>query len=398
MIFWIIFYLLLLLLFVLGSFMSGKNKETVIKFYFVLIWFISAFRYMIGVDYEMYMNAFIDDSFINIFENNNDNDVELATYFICVILRNLGFGSQMFFIVYTSITIGVIYIAMKKYSSNNQIFLLAISMYSMMSLPGAYFWSMGVVRQAAAASILFLGSYYWLNGNNKKTIILFLLAYSFHYSAIMVIPLGMIGYWLFKKRITFMKAGFILGVASCATLTGLVANVFFYLLSNVPIYSIKYQGVLQLVRENVVPSFSLTLIILLIFILPSYTFLKEKNDNSYEKKIFICAYVFMLIKVLTSFSLASANSSAASAIDPIIHRADAYMLLFYILFIANWLEKNYNSKNMMIKGMVISCAILVLFGIHSLRQLEFADINSNQYMGLSAGNIEYEFRFNIFDE
>lgn len=135
----------------------------------------------IGIDTHAYMTIFTDlirlDSIKDVFEYAYNNNFEIGFVFLSYIIGS-SFGVKFLFIFY-AIIIYLNYILVLKDIKINPI----LYFMSFFSYFGIYLWSLNILRQMVAVSLVVLGVSYLLKGMRKQFILFVLVASLFHYSA-----------------------------------------------------------------------------------------------------------------------------------------------------------------------------------------------------------------------
>lgn len=146
---------------------------------------ISGFRYKVGTDFTTYSEIFLylSDGKINFLE-------EGGFTLLNKIIKNISGNPQMFFLI-TSVIINV----------GITIFIIKNSEYIFLSMyfyitTFSYYLTMNGLRQYIASVILISGYKYLLSGNFKKYLIFVLAAFTFHSTALIMIPI----YFLVQKK------------------------------------------------------------------------------------------------------------------------------------------------------------------------------------------------------
>lgn len=184
MIFWGMFTAISYLFLVLESYMSPP-KQRYFQIAFVgWLAFIAGFRYMIGWDYE---------SYINIFSNPEGFDIllEPAILWFIYVLNSMGFAFQGLFLLHSLLTLFFIYRGCAYYTDK-----LAIPLVMYALLPMFYWSSLGIIRQALAISILFWGSKYIVEQKFVKYLMVVAVASTVHYSGM----LFLVAYFLVNRQ------------------------------------------------------------------------------------------------------------------------------------------------------------------------------------------------------
>lgn len=149
---------------------------------FVFVFFFAA-RWYVGTDYINYYSSFfelLNLDYLSIFENYRDLGFYLFSAFV-------GKSISANYFIYSLLLGCLIYVPIvmvyRKYSNH---FVFTCALYIMLCL---YTWPYNGMRQAVAVSILFIGYPFLFNKKDYwKYILIFILAFLFHSSTILVVP------------------------------------------------------------------------------------------------------------------------------------------------------------------------------------------------------------------
>lgn len=144
---------------------------------FVLLVFFSGLRYNVGVDYPVYTDIFNDPYSVHTI------GVEPIWLWINGILRTLGFKERGFFFLTSLIIVWGYYRGIRKMSPDFYVSIL------LFLVCGFYFEATNIIRQYVAASVLFLGFTYFLQGKLKIFLWYATVAILFHYSVLLILPI-----------------------------------------------------------------------------------------------------------------------------------------------------------------------------------------------------------------
>lgn len=143
---------------------------------------VSALRYRVGPDCESYVT-----SFFNIKEGQTfhlDQDFEKSYYIICRFLGAIGFGRTGFLAFWALLDIALFLFALK-----DRRFLIPFALYAMVLGPYYVSWMNGM-RQIVASMIFLVASVYLVDQNRRILyLLLIFLAFLFHKSALILLPL-----------------------------------------------------------------------------------------------------------------------------------------------------------------------------------------------------------------
>jgi hypothetical protein len=231
---------------------NKKSKKWLVGLGLALPILVAGLRYMVGIDYENYIDiidalAGIDistyvSSYMNIFE---------PTLFIFAKTSHI-FGDNfiLFFVIYSALTIVPFYIGMKKLTKGKE--WLAILLFLLVFFSP----SLNAVRQYAAISLAFLGTVIYLQratvAYRTKFLTLLLAAILIHSSAIctlLIVPMVWVAKILSKKNL--LQNVFYCSIATIAIF--LAAKFAIDNLSSIPILN-KYAYSLGFVFEEGSPT------------------------------------------------------------------------------------------------------------------------------------------------
>jgi len=143
----------------------------------IILWLFSGFRYFVGKDFGNYKRMFEDPNHLS------NLSIESVWINIANIFRNNYLSSQAWFLFTSFIIVYLICFGIRKLSIN---FYLSVVLFV---VGWFYFESMNVVRQYVAISILFAAFYLFLEKKYLLYIIAIFIAFQFHKSAIIMLPI-----------------------------------------------------------------------------------------------------------------------------------------------------------------------------------------------------------------
>ena len=187
MIFWIVFFCSCFLCLLINECFNEYIASWGERLLYLIVFFITAFRYNIGWDYQPYIKKYIEMEWSSIDDVLN-GQVEFVYYIIVNILKDCGFDSQMFFFVYALLTLSLFYFANKKYFSSYKARCIAFLIF--LFSPHLYMESLNIVRQMLAVALIYFAYGYWEKGKRYTYCLFTILATLVHLSAAigMVIP------------------------------------------------------------------------------------------------------------------------------------------------------------------------------------------------------------------
>lgn len=150
---------------------------------FLFSFFFSASRYGAGSDYFSYMNII----------TTNYREIELANLLIIDAAKFFS-SPQIYFIVTSFVYIFSIFLALKRIEAFN---FLTVFMFLFFAM--SFIASFDIIRQQLASSILFLSFSYFLTRHKIRSLLLLIIAFYFHKSSLVFIPV-FIYYLLFSKK------------------------------------------------------------------------------------------------------------------------------------------------------------------------------------------------------
>lgn len=386
MYFWIMLFFFGICCVSLSFAVRKKQQKYITNVYFVLIWAISSFRYRIGTDYDEYEELYVATSTSDIFQGS----MEPAFCVISEIIKQLGMNSQVMFLVFTTVTLGSILITLRHYlgSEKENVVMLFLFLYTCVGLQGGYWWGMNCMRQEAAVAITFFASFYAYKRKFFKYCVAVILAFMFHYSALIFFPV----YFINKKYKSNIKIVTAIGIVLSLCAWKGFSQILFWdaIILLVDLYG-KYGDAINLL-SYVDGSFVYTNIIYFIFFL--YSLRKENTTDALHVYLDGLACCFIFIRLFTGF-----NMEGSSAMH-LVHRLDPYFLFYYLLHVAYSLGCGlniYNRENYMLNKMLVAVLIIVIFLFIGCKNIYFEheDPLYKNMNGTSAGNIDYDYRLNF---
>jgi len=357
MTFWIILFLITYLLCMCEN-ISPMNKLPLNKILVLIIFIVVAFRYMIGWDY---------DSYINKFDTVEENDIYMETSFVylCLILRHFGFDYQMLFLIYALITMFFIYKAADYYVNNATLYWGLYLLYPMGML-----YSMGQIRQAAAIAIFLWSTKYIVENKFFQYVFYVLLATMIHNSAVILIMV----YPMLKYTLTLRKIFALSVVAIVAVTSGLWERCLIDLGEFFDIAYVYY----VLNGNGQLPSWGNFAFYFLMWMICAMLYSNSRKERK-DYVIFVMITCCWLSTILFYSSF-------------VLLRIRDYFSLFYILYIV----RDINNVNSYRKRIIFTSLSLLLFAGYFFIYLYNWNTNPSAQldnMSMSAGNINYEFCF-----
>lgn len=193
----VVLYVVVIFLLIVGSSYIGKKVKSLVVLepiywiFFLFLVIFATFRDSSMPDYGEYMNLFHSNY------NNSSEDKEISFYYICSLAKFLSpFNGEYFFLfIYAVLGIGIKYYAIKKYSPH-VVFSLCIWLSSFFILHDLI-----QIRAAVTSGLLLFFLPQIQKRKIIKAIIIFLIAFFFHYSAIVFLPIFFINSRTIKWQI-----------------------------------------------------------------------------------------------------------------------------------------------------------------------------------------------------
>lgn len=385
--FWIALFSFCDILLIISMFLSKRACNNIAIFLLIITFFISAFRYQIGTDYDMY---------VQIFSRTNLNDIDelfgnyLEPGFLAIIgiLKAGSFSAQMLFVTSSGIVLYLFYKGVEYYVKDEKVRLFVFVLYITCYTQGGFWWGMNGIRQAMALSVCLYASIYILKKQKIKAVLGIIGAMMLHYSAILFFII-----FLIPKYRPFVKEGVIGTIAALSmVISGLAAN-FFMMFFNVFFSWYGKYDIKVLFTSIGDKTFTITTLILIFWYL--FALLIDKNKEKTEQFCFIVnlSSLYIIIKTFTSFTLDGAD------IEIIVHRLDSYFLPFFLIFVANAVYELYSKYKQKYMCAIMAGILVVSFSICTLKLL-YNNMNNSSMaavVGTSGVNIDYSFNFELLE-
>ena len=365
--FWIIFVLIVLATWGL-PFLFFKDKERIFTFFllFILI-LISGFRYQIGWDYSNYERLFY------LSEDDFGGAIEPSFILLCTVLKDFGFSAQMMFFLYSFLTLLFVYFAAKFYTKKPIFFLV------LYALAPYLFWnSMGNIRNYLAIAIIFWGSRFLVEKKIYLYLIVVAIAASIHYSAGIFFVLGVFLYREYSLKTHFLLT-FICFIFSVSGISFFLADQMFSLLDiKYAIYLISsLSGSLGV--ENILLSTFFWLISMLLL-----RKVYQKNQEGRKAIIAVNIVPFSFIAMeLFYFSY---------ELERIREYGFPFFIVSLVMVLDMYIVKSFKTIAM---SLCVFCFCVLFLAYINVMGNNLDGIRSNS---LSAGNINYEFNFNVLED
>ena len=348
------------------GFVICTNTTKKIKNLFCLapLFFISAFRYQVGIDFNSYVNYYFDVI------AGNDTYMGASFSWIARFGHFLGFNQQLLFIIYSFLFILFIYLSIneifKKITySNEMLYLIIILFYSFL-----FYMSLNQIRSSLSSSIIL---YAILSEKRIKSICFVLLAVFFHSGSIIALP-----FVLFYKKIN--QKLLIISFISVIVIS------FSGLLSHILITAIELFGGRFLVYVNSsyfspkvgFEALYTTCVLCVLFLITTY-FSFSIKDSRYD--IFIkIIYFYLIIKAISIDVLIFGR--LGDMLKPMV------VFSIVVLFIA-YIDLIKKIKN--IHQLIFGFFILLSFTISILNTVLGSNIITNE----AGNNFSYDYKFNF---
>lgn len=244
---------------------SGDRARSVLPFFLsaIPLIIVSGIRYNVGTDYfTTYYSGFY-----RIYENNYFDGFEFGYVLLNKFIQFFSTNVFLLFFVTSAIFIFFVFASFKKMSPNIPFSILLLFLFRY------YFISMNAIRQMLACSIFSLAIYFAIKREVRPYLLLCFLAFSFHYSSIVLFPT----YWLMNIEWNPKRATGLL------VLMAAIGTVSFPVVAKLLPGSSKYAAILN-GFSTAGSLFTIGTICLNLFILSLYyqNYLKCKNEWWYR--------------------------------------------------------------------------------------------------------------------
>lgn len=352
--------------FLLNIFADVINKESLNKFlsYFLLfaLWIIASFRDYVGYDYTQYVglykNSVTFEQWVDNLGGIGTGALEPTIVLFIDILRENGFSYQSLFVVYATLTLFFFWMGIRFYFKRDWgAILFALSLFALNR--DLFFSSLSPIRQALAMAICFYASQFVIKKEFLKYFLCIILAISFHYSAIFLLPI----YFLRKINIKNRTLYFIVGVTMLLVASGLLTKMYVFFINQLGVYAFY----LDWIDMPMAYGYYISAITFLIIL-----FVKSKNVVS--NFTFIMSYIASILYLI-------------SGSISIMTRLAMYFVPYFT--IAFPLASNTIKPRLITKYIVLAVfSVLLISNLNGFVQQEEHDPRSN---------VEYEFNFNLVE-
>ena len=241
---------------------------------FVIIFF-AGFRFEIGYDYTKYLAGYMFDDELKHWEPFFNFFVRMSRHI------DFGMGIQFMFLFFSTLTIFIVYMALKSLTPHYRLGLLFYLL-----IPALYLNSFSVVRQGIAIVILLYGlQYITTNVNYKKYMFIAFTAFMFHYGSLFVAVIFLLGAKFFQNVYSWVFYSFLIVSSfflSFAHIGGMILSV---MPGHFDAYAGYELGVSPL-KLMVVNSF------FLFFMVQKNIFIKSKLEKYLFNSLFIGLLIF----------------------------------------------------------------------------------------------------------
>lgn len=365
--FWILFTIISIAIWSLSLCIKDKIYLRITShIYAIYLWFISSFRYQIGTDYDTYMK---------VYEFNNPDGAYLLlkepTFgFLVWSLNELGFSSQMFFLTYETILIIFLYVGIRWFAKNDRQVMLVLLCYTF--FPRAYWNSMNQIRQGVSIAILLFASRYIIEKDFIKYTFWIAVATLFHYSAVLFLPLYL---WKYIKLnlVKSLSVFFIIIIARLLELPQKLMDISSY----IPMmFDGKYGAyVMDFSEDGSFPGF--VVLVFMIYLLSLFV-----NNNYVDDKV---RFLFNMVALSICVILFFPGSM------PVARYRD-YFLMFFVVFCGIYIDDLMRKFNTYTPYVIL--IIMAGYFLYSIDHISV--LNESVMSGVSGGNINYEFNFDIW--
>ncbi len=279
---------------VLSLWLKERNKKYILYIFFVLFGFFFTIRTFEFPDTKNYYMIFQD-------VNNYSNTLELNNVILINIFKHLPFGFKGFCFCYVIFNELILIKFAKNIVGKNDNFIeiVMILLASYFSYFG-YLYNGTIMRQGVAMSFILLAFSYLLNHENMKMVFCFIVAFLFHYSAIVGLIIFFVSRITIKKRKTYYIWYMLIIISWAGDISLRFYEIFKYLLlksvSIFPFMSRYAYYVVYAMNIRTDGRESLKDLVFLVIALICLLFLKNRNEI-YESflKVFMTGVTAMVL-------------------------------------------------------------------------------------------------------
>ncbi len=310
----------------------------------------SGFRYQIGNDYDSYVTIYRQVS-----NEPLSTYVEPGYAFFCYFLSALGFTYQGMFFIFSTMTLLLIAVTLRKFSVHP-----ALSLMIFFLQPIYFFNVMCVIRQFFAISIIFYSLPYMIDRKFFKFFLLVLIAAFFHKTAVIVLPIYFFVHYRYSKYLFIGALVLVLLYPPDRMLSSIIVMADYedYFTYKPP----QFRG-----GTTLVVRVALFLAVL---------FFKDRFEGM-ANRVLVNLYLFGVIMYFSTLSTEA------------ISRISLYLTIFEVITTVNVFYLFIRSDRIRMSLLyVIYCALLFFQNLN---------VYSTFYRrGTSEGNINYSFNFHIW--
>lgn len=336
----LLFYILFFILSSIFYYMYVKfNKKLFLLLSFFIPMVIGGFRYYVGTDYGVYINLY-----------NSKANIDLGFSVISKI-ASLFYGYKSLFFIYNFLTLLFIYLGLN--NINKKIRPLAYVCYLFL-----YFTlSFNIVRQSLSVAIVFYAYKFLLNKDLKKWILFLFLAFCFHNTAIICLPL----YFILNTKNTKLKFMYVLLTLFISLnyidIINLITRSLPFM-SHFEMYAVEIK---ELANNRM---FFLDMAILFYMLLFRKKLVKNDKNNS----VYMFMYILFITFELTGF------------FNPYVKRFGNYLVMSQVILLGNIPFLCKLNKNKLFNCIVIIGYSIAVF-IISAYFLKLSDIIPYNFLG-----------------
>jgi hypothetical protein len=329
-----LFYLIIFLLLTIFSlFKNEQTKKILFIFSGILLFSIAAFRGSNDFDYEGYIGLYNKGALINKLR------IEPTFILISIFVKHVFNNVLFLFIIYAFLGVSLKFYAIKKMTA---FYMLSVLIYFSNFF---IFHEMTQIRVGVASALLLISLKPLLEKNFKAYFIIIIIAFLFHYSALIALPL----YFLNGQKINVTLFALIIPVAYLLYFLNIH---FAYLIDLIPIpeISFKFQqyrhlAVINNSKANLFNYLQLSRYFLAMIFLWKWQLLQEKNEFSI---LFIKIYIIAISLLVFLVDIPALGARASELLLPV-----EIILIPFLIYIIKQKQLGY--------AIVTSIALLFLY-------------------------------------
>lgn len=393
MLFWGSYFLFSIALFIFSYYVKKQDQRKLVFIYGFFLWFLAAFRHMVGTDYLSYKSLYSmpPETLSDIFTFRTEPVFQHIVFteplfqIIVFILNYFGFDYQMLFLVMESIVIYFLIKAFYFYLVDDNKVLIALIIYGVFSI--GFFLSLNVVRQVVAMSIVLYASKYIIFNNCFRFFIYIMYASLFHYSAILFFVM----YWFSKIKISMRSQVILLLGCLLFAILGYNLQILFIIMDKFTETFGLYKHYVLLAKGGILEQeifIPYATIMLMSFYLYIYKSFSQKCQNNVKTCFLLrMTFVYFFIRIFCLFKL------EGIILFEVISRFSYYWSYFFIILIVIWLSsvRERCSSNFII----ITICILLLFSCRNFMTIYNANKNLPYEVSMDGRVDDYNYGFNF---